>query len=110
MIELTGFGSKRFEDAIDKMQQFDNVFAREIGVNEFQQTKLRSHDSHGVIELMNWVFTPRSAVSGATHIPFTKDEDPHNIMENNRGNELVRCADNVVKYYMTKSGGLTEYR
>ena len=110
MIELTGFGSKRFEEAIDKMQQFDDLFAQGISVNKFQQTKLRSHNGHGVIELMNWVFTLRSVVLGATHIPFTKDKDPHNIMENNCRNKLVCCADNVVKYYMTKSGGLMEYR
>ena len=99
-IVLTGFGSKRFDDGVQKLQQLDDIFVCEVGDKDFIGIKVGTAEGHTTLEIMNWLFTSLDVAPGSTHIPFSKQEDPHGDMEGARGSDLIRAEDNVVDYFV----------
>lgn len=56
------------------------------------------YEGHPCIDLHARYLTERRYVPGEPTIPFTKDVDPHQILEEARGGKFVRVRDNVVQY------------
>ena len=107
-IILSGFGSNRFDTAVDKLQALDDLFMREVGERDFQGMNIGSDNGQTTIEVMNWMFSSAEQVPGSQHVPFSKDEDPYGDMEKARGMNLIRTEDNVVDYF-TAGGNDTKW-
>ena len=67
---------------------------------DFIRIKVGMAEGHTTLEIMNWLFTSLDVAPGSTHIPFSKQEDPHGDMEGAHGSDLIRAEDNVVDYFV----------
>lgn len=102
-VMLTGLSSPLFDEAIAPIYQIQDMFRRRAVINgssgimeEWGPSLFQGHVS---IDVGNRYFTPRKFALQDQQIAFNTNIDPHNILSNAMGDQLVHVEENCVEYY-----------
>ncbi|KAL0058318.1 hypothetical protein AAF712_015013 [Marasmius tenuissimus] len=99
-VELCGFGSPIFENAISGIEQIDNRFRRSVNDSDFEEHRLLKWDGkHRTLELSNRYVTHAESTNGTTVVEVDRGIDPNGHLRALMGRTHVRTEDNVVEFY-----------
>ena len=108
-VTLTGLSSPIFDEAITSVYEIQDMF-RQTVVNVTMEEWVPSiFQKHVSIDVGNRYFTPRKYALQDQQIEFGANVDPHNILSEAMGDQLVHVEENHVEYYEArKENGRTK--
>lgn len=98
-VMLTGLSSPIFDEAIASIYEIQNMFRRTVVMGTMEEWVPSVFKEHVSIDVGNRYFTPRKYALQDQQIAFSANIDPHNILSEAMGDELVHVEENHVEYY-----------
>jgi len=89
---------------IENIYDIQHVFERLLPRNTLEEWVPSYYETFEALDMGNPYFTNRCDMNGDTHIPFSTEIDPHNILTDALSHEFVHLAENKVEYYEAQQG------
>jgi len=96
---LTGLSSAMFDEAIASVYEIQDMFRRTAVDRTMEEWTPSVFQKHLSIDVGNRYFTPRQYALQDQQIAFSASVDPHNILSEAMGDQLVHVEENHVEYY-----------
>ena len=106
-VMLSGLSSPMFDEAIASIYEIQDMFRRTAVDGTLEEWIPSVFQNHLSIDIGNRYFTPRQYALQDQPIAFSPSVDPHNILSEAMGDQLVHVEENHVEYYEAhkKKGG-----
>lgn len=104
-VKLTGFDTEMFNCAVESIVLVHTMFSRLFKEGLFENWQPSAFGGTQAIDMSNRYFTSRRRDPQAVSIPIHKEIDPHGILLELAGDDLVHCAENEVLYYEVLGSG-----
>ena len=98
-VMLTGLSSPKFDEAITSLYDIQDIFRRTVVSGTLEEWAPSLFQEHISIDIGNRYFTPRKYALQDQQIAFSANIDPHNILSEAMGDQLVHVEENHVEYY-----------
>jgi hypothetical protein len=93
-----GLGSPNFDTIVEKIVEIITRFKVAIHPKKLLSVEYTEYEGERAVDLHTCYFTERRYGSHARHIPFSKDIDPVQILEDIQGTLFVHAKENEVEY------------
>ena len=104
-MKLTGFDTEIFKQAIESIVFVHTMFSCQFKEGLFENWQPSTFGGGDAIDISNRYFTSRRLDSQALSIPIHKEIDPHGILLELAGDDLIHCVENQVLYYEVLGSG-----
>lgn len=98
-VMLTGLSSPIFHEAIASVYEIQDLFRQTVVKGTMEEWAPSLFQNHVSIDVGNRYFTPRKYALQDQQIEFGASVDPHNILSEAMGDQLVHVEENHVEYY-----------
>ena len=93
-----GASSVTFSTAVESAQEIYAQFHQQFPEGKLEDWKT-TYLGHETLDFSNRYFTPKRDTPDMEHISFTRDEDPHGILEEMCKPAYIHVEENVIGYY-----------
>lgn len=97
-VRLTGLGCSAFDEYSEAIDAIQLKFMQHAGFGVVEGLKKVVYEGDYAVDMHTRYLTERRLAETEKHIPFTTDVDPNQALEEVRGGNLIRIADNIVQY------------
>ncbi|KAJ3900973.1 hypothetical protein F5879DRAFT_924995 [Lentinula edodes] len=102
-VEICGFGSALFEEAVLTIEDINGVLARQVAENTLDGvTIVGSYGAWNTLNMGNRYFTAKNAAQGEARIAFDSGVDDGGQLEAIGGETHLHLEENQVRYYERK--------
>ena len=104
-VELTGFGSQKFQMIVESLRRLHQMLARQVPEGAMEQYTVGHVNGFDTIQLSTRYFTSRRDDPVNPQVPFDRLVDPKGFLASSSNEAYFHGEDNRVLYYMLKGDG-----